>query len=159
MSIMEGGGTFIFVVVAVLFVWVGTLSVFLFQTLRNYHTFTAGTDRQTLQSGLTALLADVRKNKDVTEKLVRHVQELQTNAEYVIQKTSLLRFNPFADSGGEQSFIITLLDNKNNGILITSLHGRNGIRWYAKKIKNGKGVELELSKEEEEAIIKAKPLI
>lgn len=146
------------VVVGVLFVWTGALSLSLFRALRQYHVLTDGADRQTLQSGLTALIADVRKNKDVTEKLTRHVEELHVRSEYVIQKTSLLRFNPFADSGGEQSFTITLLDNKNNGILITSLQGRNGTRWYAKKIKEGKGVELALSKEEEEAIIKAKPL-
>lgn len=159
MTIMEGGGTFIIVVVVILIVWVSVLSVFLFRALKHYHMLTAGTDRQTLQSGLVALIADVRKHKELTEKLHEHVQQLQTNGEYVIQKTSLLRFNPFADSGGEQSFTVALLDNRNNGILITSLHGRNGNRWYAKMVKKGKGVEIELSKEEEEAIEKAKPLI
>ena len=74
------------------------------------------------------------------------------------KKSALLHFNPFADTGGEQSFIIGLLDNKNNGILITSLQGRSGTRWYAKQVKAGKGVKYDLSKEEKEAVKHAKTL-
>lgn len=71
-----------------------------------------------------------------------------------IQKLNLLRFNPFDDVGGDQSFILTLLDKENSGILLTSLHHRSFTRLYAKPIKHGEGDNITLSKEEKSAILK-----
>jgi Protein of unknown function (DUF4446) len=67
---------------------------------------------------------------------------------------SLLRFNPFSDTGGEQSFIISLLDGGGNGILLTSLHGRGVTRIYAKRVTAGK-TDQELSSEEKKALSQA----
>jgi len=72
-----------------------------------------------------------------------------------IEKIKLLRFNPFDDVGGDQSFILVLLNKENSGILITSLHHRSFTRIYAKNIKNGQGDNITLSKEEKSAILKA----
>ena len=93
------------------------------------------------------------------KELEIRIKELENKSKKQIQKIGLLRYNPFADTGGEQSFIVSLLDYNNSGIILTSLQGRSGTRWYAKKVKRGKGTEFDLSKEEEEAIKKAKPLI
>jgi hypothetical protein len=51
---------------------------------------------------------------------------------------------------------MALLDGADNGVVMTSLYGRNGNRWYVKEIHSGKGKNLELSKEEETAIKQAK---
>lgn len=69
-------------------------------------------------------------------------------------KINLTRFNPFDDLGGDQSFILCLLDNTNSGAIITSLHTRDITRVYAKAIKNGQSDNLALSKEETKALIK-----
>ena len=69
-------------------------------------------------------------------------------------KINLTRFNPFDDLGGDQSFVLCLLDNTNSGAIITSLHTRETTRVYAKAIKNGQSEELALSKEETKALIK-----
>ncbi|MBP6891506.1 DUF4446 family protein [Candidatus Shapirobacteria bacterium] len=71
-----------------------------------------------------------------------------------IQKMNLIRFNPFDDIGGNQSFILVLLDKDNSGIILTSLHHRSFSRIYAKPIKNGQGDNITLSKEEKSAILK-----
>jgi hypothetical protein len=63
----------------------------------------------------------------------------------------LVRFNPFPDTGGEQSFVISLLDGGGNGILLTSLHGRGVSRLYAKEIKAGKS-DQKLSREEAQTL-------
>ncbi len=74
-----------------------------------------------------------------------------------IQKVGFLRFNPFGDTGGDQSFILALLDRENNGVLVTSLYSREGTRLYAKEVAKGK-TKQQLSQEEtkvlEEAINK-----
>ena len=64
----------------------------------------------------------------------------------------MLRFNPFKDTGGDQSFIISLVDSYNTGVVISGLYSRSGTRWYAKQVIDGKGVEHELSTEENKAI-------
>lgn len=70
------------------------------------------------------------------------------------QKINLTRFNPFDEMGGDQSFILCILDNSNSGVIITSLHCKDLTRVYAKSVKNGEGVDANLSKEEKTAIIK-----
>jgi len=69
-------------------------------------------------------------------------------------KLGITRFNPFDDVGGDQSFILTILDKNNSGAIITSLHNRDLTRIYAKPIKNGVGENITLSKEEKSAIVK-----
>lgn len=71
-----------------------------------------------------------------------------------LQKLAVLKYNPYNDTGGEQSFSLVLLDGKMDGVLMTSLHSRAGTRIYLKNIKLGKS-ELELSKEEDQVLKKA----
>ena len=82
------------------------------------------------------------------------IKNLEGICEKTIQKTGLVRFNPFNDMGGNQSFVIALLDDKNNGFVISSLFVKEGNRVYAKAIKAGKS-DHALSNEEKEAIEKA----
>ena len=67
----------------------------------------------------------------------------------------LVRFNPFAELGGDQSFILVLLDSHLNGVIVTSLHAKETTRVYAKPIKNGAALDVVLSKEEKIALVKA----
>lgn len=71
-----------------------------------------------------------------------------------IARWSLIKFNPFSDTGGSHSFIICLLDNVKNGIILTSLHGRGVTRFYAKKVESGKA-DQDLSGEEKQALTQA----
>jgi len=69
-------------------------------------------------------------------------------------KINITRFNPFDNIGGDQSFILSILDQNNSGAILTSLHNRDLTRIYAKPIKNGEGDNITLSKEEKLAIVK-----
>jgi len=68
-----------------------------------------------------------------------------------LQRTGLVRFNPFEDTGGNQSFALAILDAQGNGIVVSSLHSRTGTRFYGKAITGGRG-ETALSDEEAEAL-------
>jgi hypothetical protein len=72
-----------------------------------------------------------------------------------VHKVGVVRFNPFKDLGGDQSFSIALLDGENNGVVVSSLHTREGNRVYAKPVELGKAVKHPLTEEEQEAIKKA----
>lgn len=71
-----------------------------------------------------------------------------------IQKVAVLRYNPYDDVGGDQSFSIAILDGRGTGFILTSLHTRAVTRVYTKVIREGKS-NLKLSKEEEKVIEQA----
>ena len=78
-------------------------------------------------------------------------RELQAAARLALQRVGVVRFNPFTDSGGDQSFAIALLDDSGTGIVVSSLHGRAETRIFAKQIAKGRSAHA-LSDEEQQAI-------
>lgn len=84
------------------------------------------------------------------ESLTRLYKDNRSN----IQKVGFVRFNPFDDAGGNISFSLALLNAKDDGVIISSLHGREGTRMYAKSVTNGIS-ESKLTEEEEQAIKEA----
>jgi hypothetical protein len=76
---------------------------------------------------------------------------LEARSRGSLQHVGLVRFNPFDDTGSDQSFAIALLDADHNGIVVSSLHGRAGTRVFAKPITSGQATHA-LSDEESEAL-------
>lgn len=72
-----------------------------------------------------------------------------------IHKIGVVRFNPFGERAGNQSFAIALLNTANDGLVLSSLHTREGTRIYTKQITKGAPVENELTEEEKIAIQQA----
>ena len=75
-----------------------------------------------------------------------------------VQHIGLVRYNPFEEAGGDQSFALALLDRLGNGVVISSLHGRTTTRFYVKAVKAGQPV-LSLSEEEAMALKQAKEVL
>jgi hypothetical protein len=94
---------------------------------------------------------DLEKN---LEKLSEELKTLKQESQFSVQKVGIVRFNPFSEIGGDQSFSIALLDGKDDGVVVTSLYSREGNRVYGKLIKKGTS-EYSLSGEEKKAIEKA----
>lgn len=92
-----------------------------------------------------------RRLTDLTEQYTRlsGAQSLSS------QKISLVRFNPFGDTGGDQSFSLAVLDAHDSGYVLTSIHGRQGTRVYVKPIDFGDS-KYPLSDEEQQALSQAK---
>jgi hypothetical protein len=68
-----------------------------------------------------------------------------------LQHIGMVRFNPFDDTGSDQSFAIALLDDRRDGVVISSLHGRSNTRLFAKPVAAGTSPHT-LSDEEAQAI-------
>jgi len=90
-------------------------------------------------------------DKDIQE-LYNISNQINSLAGRGFHKFSLIRFNPFKDVGGDQSFSLALLNGKNDGITISSLFTREGARIYSKSIVNGISEKHPLTEEEKEAI-------
>jgi hypothetical protein len=85
---------------------------------------------------------------DNLEKGYGHLSEIGARS---FQKSAIVRFNPFRNTGGDQSFVLALLDNNDSGMLLTSIHGREGTRVYIKPIAYGNS-DHTLSAEESQAL-------
>lgn len=79
---------------------------------------------------------------------------MEADARHGVQRVGIVRFNPFEDTGGNQSFVLALLDAEGNGILLTSLHARAGTRAYLRTVIGGR-CDVPLSAEETEALRQA----
>jgi len=104
---------------------------------------------------LKEVLDYLKKLEENFEKVSKEIENLQKEGRFSIQKVGIIRFNPFSEVGGDQSFSLAILDADDNGIVITSLYTREENRVYGKPIKRGAS-EYSLSVEEKEAISKAK---
>lgn len=89
------------------------------------------------------------------DELTRICRAVEGDARKAIQRVGVVRFNPFADTGGDQSFALALLDAGGSGIVISSLFSRNSTRVFAKAIVDGKSTYL-LTDEEQDAIDQAR---
>lgn len=76
---------------------------------------------------------------------------IENRTQRSLQHIGLVRFNPFDDTGSDQSFAIALLDDGRDGIVISSLHGRANTRLFAKPVTDGSSAH-NLSEEEAQAI-------
>ena len=104
---------------------------------------------------LKEILSQFQELKGNFEKISKELENLKKENKFNIQKFGIVRFNPFKEIGGNQSFSIALLDGRDDGIVITSLYTKEGNRIFGKPIKGGKSEYL-LSEEEKEAIEYAK---
>lgn len=116
--------------------------------------------KQTKQESLTEILEKLLEHFRISQKtqteIKRVLEEQGLAGQKHFQKVGIVRFNPFADSGGDQSFALALMDGHDRGFVISSLHSRQETRIYLKPVAAGSGKEFPLSKEEQQAIKIAK---
>ena len=115
---------------------------------------TRGSDGRSLESILDDHLEKVFTMSRLLDDVAARTAILEAAQRKAFQRVGLVRFNPFEDTGGNQSFTLALLDAAGDGWVLSSLHARTGTRVYAKAIKGGRA-DAELSDEESAAIAQA----
>lgn len=141
--------------------WTSQLQARLDRTVRHYRQLTSGVRAGPIDEVLESQVGRI----DTLHEEVRELRETLRRVELIqattLQRVGIVRFNPFNDVGGNQSFAIALLDARDNGIVISSLFVRDSSRIYAKPVHNGES-EYQLTEEEALAIEYArtsKPLL
>ena len=142
----------VFLLIAFLLIWNGVITYFFWTLSAHYNNLVKSTNKKTLQTAIDSLIADIDLAKKDIVKLSKTCDTIIAEGRLHIQKIGLVRFNPFKETGGDQSFILALLDKQDSGIVLSGLYSRSGMRWYAKQIEKGKTTEHELSAEEKQAI-------
>jgi hypothetical protein len=107
---------------------------------------------------LLRLLAEERQRTDAVVAEVAGIramlEAMERDGRQALRGVGLVRYNPFPDTGGNQSFAIALVNALGDGLVVTSLHARSGTRIYAKAVTGGRS-EGALSDEEAEALRQA----
>ncbi len=132
------------VAILLLAVWVLLLEL----RLRRVFQGKKADDLENIMAQITKNIKEINISREETKTYLRTVEERLRNS---LQGVGVVRFNPFENSGSNQSFAIAFLNEYGDGTVISSLYSREKVSVYAKPIKKGQS-EYSLSKEEEEAI-------
>ena len=116
-----------------------------------YRSLVSDSQGGSLQQLLDSHLGKVIEVGTRMEELGALYETLETRSRGSLQHVGMVRFNPFEDTGSDQSFAIALLDDRRDGIVLSSLHGRGQTRVFAKPVEGGTSTH-QLSDEEAQAI-------
>ena len=98
-----------------------------------------------------ALFEENKTISEENEKNRKEIKDLQRQIQYCYQKIGLVKYDAFNQMGGKLSFCLVLLNEKNNGFLLNSVHSSDGCYSYTKEITKGE-CELSLGEEEQKAL-------
>jgi hypothetical protein len=115
---------------------------------------TRGSEGRSLEAVLDAHLDKVFAVARELDELTSRMGAVEAAQRRAFQRVGLVRYNPFEETGGNQSFALALLDAAGDGWVLSSLHARSGTRVYAKAIKAGRA-DAGLSEEESAALQQA----
>ena len=142
------------VVILALVILNGFLIFYFYKTNKKFDLLLEKGKIKNLKEVLFEQIDKTKNQEEIINKIIDRIKNLENISEKTFQKIGVVRFNPFDNLGGNQSFVIALLDAQNNGFVISSLFTKDGNRVYAKSVKNSKSEHL-LSDEEKEAIERA----
>ena len=121
---------------------------------RRYRKLMRGASTKNLEDIVISYLDKIDEVKKQNEIMKRMYEQINGKLMTCVQKTSMIRYKAFDDMGSDLSFSIALLDANSNGVILTSIYGRNESTTYAKPIDKGIS-RYELSNEENKVLEQA----
>lgn len=140
------GGLFL-----LLLIWNIILSVKVGKVKKQFRRLVKGTSEENLEEILNGLFARMEEMNQAHGEIKEEIQGLTNSFMTVKGRMGLVRFTAFDQHGSDLSFSLALIDDQNNGVVLTSLFGRDDSRIYAKPIENGQSI-YNLTEEEKKAI-------
>ncbi|MCE5219990.1 MAG: DUF4446 family protein [Clostridium sp.] len=120
----------LFIMVIVLFKAVGRVE-------NRYKKLMRGTSNKNLEEVLLERLNSIEEAKETSEKALKECERLEIKLKDCIQKVAIMRYKAFENVGSDLSFSIVMLDDKNDGVILTGIYGREESTTYAKPIDKG----------------------
>ena len=104
---------------------------------RSYSTFMKGKDGKTLEESMKERYTDLESVVKVVKQNRLDIRELNRKMDRNYQKIGVVKYDAFNEMGGKLSFVLALLDNRNNGFILNAMHSREGCYTYVKEIVKG----------------------
>jgi len=134
--------------IVLLLIWNIVLTVSLSRLRGKYKKMMRGSTNKNLEQMMMDFMSSVDATMERVQMLNQEIIHLKDQTDRCIQKVNITRYNAFSDTGSDLSYSIAMLDNYNNGVILTSIYGRNESVTYAKPIESGSS-KYSLSVEEE----------
>ena len=144
----------LFIVVLGLGGWLAFVEYRYQQLARSFRALMTGRGGTDLEATLLDFVARMDRVEQMTQAMDNRVNGIEVKLPYLVQHVGVVRFNPFPDKGGDQSFVVAILDDHADGAVISALHSRVDVRIYAKPVVGGQSTYT-LTAEEKEAIARA----
>ncbi len=138
--------------------FVAAFLIGLLWSLRTEHRlrkFFAGKKAKDLEEKILLLEKNIENLESAKKETAAQLAGINQKLKKSVRSLEVLRFNPFPDQGGNQSFAVGMLDEEGNGLVLSSLYARDRMSVFCKPVKSGKS-EYELTAEEREVLSKAK---
>jgi hypothetical protein len=140
------------IVVVLLLGWLLTLQMRLNKMSNHYRRLiSAGRGGRNLEEILESQMDGWQEIDQKMDRVMEAARRVESDYRQAIQHVGILRFNPFSDTGGDQSFCVAMLNGDGSGVVLTSIYNRNNCRVYAKPVENGQ-CRYQMSAEEVEAL-------
>lgn len=104
---------------------------------KKYKSLINGKDGINIEDLLLNINSDIKDLNIDINLIEKNINEIETKLSFAIRRVGFMRYNAFDDMGSQLSFSIALLDDFNNGFILTSIYGRENTVSYGKPIKNG----------------------
>jgi hypothetical protein len=99
------------------------------------HSFTRGETGTSLEAVIKKCVASVDEIEKRNELIAEHALSLNNKVTSALRNAQTIRYKAFDANGSNQSFSVALLNEKGNGVVITSLHARDRMSTFAKPIE------------------------
>ena len=116
-----------------------------------YDRFMSGKDMESMEEILWKQFDRIEILEEADKDKRRELNELEHTVQNAYQKAGLVKYDAFREMSGKLSYALALLDQNDNGVIVTSMYSREGCYSYAKEIVRGESA-INLSEEEKEAL-------
>ncbi|MBD5531805.1 MAG: DUF4446 family protein [Lachnospiraceae bacterium] len=135
----------------ILFIIVIVCLVQLSKTKKRINRFMKGAKAATLESDIVAIKEENTYLKRSTDQNRKDIRKIYNNLELTFQKVGIVKYDAFKEMGGKLSFSLALLNDKDDGFILNSVHSSDGCYSYTKEITAG-ACAIDLGEEEKEAL-------
>ncbi|MFA6397815.1 MAG: DUF4446 family protein [Candidatus Paceibacterota bacterium] len=142
------------IVIYVIAFFIILIIVWIIKTEKRIKKFFMGKKAKDLEETLLFISEQLKALQNSKNEIEIKLGDIDNKLKKSIRGVETIRFNPFKDSGGNQSFAITFINEEGDGVVLSSLYSRDRVSVFAKPLKNKKS-EYELTEEEKRSIEKA----
>jgi hypothetical protein len=133
------------------------LALWIFRLEMRMKNLSSGKDGKSLEDSIILIRKGLEELNHFRDESIEYLKLIEVRLKRSIQSVETIRFNPFKGTGdgGNQSFSTTLLNEKGDGVVISSLHARDHVSIFSKPIKKFQS-EFEMTQEEKKVVGKAR---
>lgn len=121
---------------------------------KKYKKFMGGKDVKSLEDKLKTIVEDNKYIIELSTENKKNIKEINKEMEISFNKVGIVKYDAFNQMGGKLSFCLALLNEKDNGFIMNSVHSSEGCYTYIKEIKAGI-CNIDLGNEEKQALSEA----